>query len=228
MAIILNIETSTTVCSVAVAVNGEVKAWREINDGYSHAEKLEQFILSVLEESQIKVSDLEAISVSKGPGSYTGLRIGVSLAKGMCYGSGILLISVPTLEAMSLDPKLKPHQEALKVPMLDARRMEVYACVLGPLNEVIEPTSAVIIDDSSFTKTMNEHATVFYGPGMEKCKEVLSRHENAIFVADVLPSARYMAAISEKKFENKDVEDVAYFEPFYLKDFVAGKPKKLL
>ena len=228
MAIILNIETSTTVCSVSIAINGKLAALKEVNDGYSHAEQLELLIQSVVKESGIKMNDLQAVSVSKGPGSYTGLRIGVSLAKGICYGAQIPLLSVPTLEAMAQHPILKEDNESHLVPMLDARRMEVYACVLSPNYQVFTPTSAVVIDENSFSSLLEHSKAVFFGPGMEKCKDVLTQHSNANFKDDILPSSAYMAAISEEKFNASQFENTAYFEPFYLKDFVAGKPKKML
>ncbi len=224
---ILNLETSTTVCSVAVSIDGEVKSVHEINEGYSHAEQLEILIQKALQDSEVKMSELDAVSVSKGPGSYTGLRIGVSLAKGICFGAQIPLISVPTLEAISLNPRVRKQDVGLRIPMLDARRMEVYASVLDTQNEWVEKTRAIVIDEGSFTDHLNQKC-FFFGPGMDKCREVLSVHENAHFVKDVLPSAAFMAKISEHRLQYSCFEDVAYFEPFYLKDFVAGKPKKLL
>jgi len=209
-------------------MDGVVKSVHEINEGYSHAEKLEILIQKALKDSKVEMSELEAISVSKGPGSYTGLRIGVSLAKGLCFGANIPLISVPTLEAMALHPKVQAHENTLRIPLLDARRMEVYACVLDEENRVKVPTAAVVIDGQSFTESLDQQQAVFFGPGMEKCKEVLSAHSNARFEDDILPSAAHMASVSEAKFIANEVEDMAYFEPFYLKDFVAGKPKKLL
>lgn len=228
MAKILNLETSTTVCSVSVAIDGAVKSVFEINEGYSHAEQLEVLIQKALVNADLKMNDLQAVSVSKGPGSYTGLRIGVSLAKGICYGANIPLISVPTLEAMALHPKVKANPSTFKIPLLDARRMEVYACVLDDRNSVKIPTAAVVIDERSFLESLEQQSCAFFGPGMEKCRDVLSVHSNACFIADILPSAAYMATVSERKFMANECEDVAYFEPFYLKDFVAGKPKKLL
>ena len=198
MAKILNLETSTTVCSVAVSVNGEVKAVYEVNEGYSHAEQLEILIQKALKKANLKIEDLDAISVSKGPGSYTGLRIGVSLAKGICYGAQIPLISVPTLEAMSLGPKVTAFPNGLRIPMLDARRMEVYACVLNEKNTVVMPTQAIVIDETSFSNYSDQQC-LFFGPGMEKCKETLSISEKAHFIDGILPSAAFMAPISEKK-----------------------------
>ena len=228
MAKILNIETSTTVCSIAIGMDGVPVSVNEINDGYSHAEEIEGLIEKSLKESNLTFKDLDAISVSKGPGSYTGLRIGVSLAKGLCFGLEIPLISVPTLEAMAFHPTVLANPNSLRVPMLDARRMEVYSCVLNAENEVVSETEAVIIDENSYRSFLRNNEVLFFGPGMEKCKEQLSIHKGAIFQDEVLPSAKQMVRISEEKFNSNQLEDVAYFEPFYLKDFVAGKPKKLL
>lgn len=228
MAIILNIETSTTVCSVAIGRNEELVSIHEINDGYSHAEQLELLIAKCLEEASLKISDLDAVSVSKGPGSYTGLRIGVSLAKGICFGANIPLISTPTLASMAFSPKLSETKDMFYVPMLDARRMEVYACVLNQDKEEIQSTSAIVVEENSFAQFLETHPVVFFGPGMDKCKAIIGNSGNAYFVSDILPSAAQMVQISAQKFEAKSFENVAYFEPFYLKDFVAGKPKKLL
>ncbi len=226
MATILNIETSTTVCSVAVGIDGKCISLHEINNGYSHAEELENLVEKALNEAKITLKNLDAVSISKGPGSYTGLRIGVSFSKGLCYGLNIPLISVPTLEAMALHPLLE-NQTATKIPLLDARRMEVYSCALDANNQVITPTQAVVVDETSYQKELQEKV-VFFGPGMEKCRETLETHPNSIFVENILPSARQMAQISEELYGKSSFENVAYFEPFYLKDFVAGKPKKLL
>ncbi len=228
MANILNIETSTTVCSIAIGVDGNCVALNEVNEGYSHAEQIESLIEKSLHEANVNIKDLDAVSVSKGPGSYTGLRIGVSLAKGLSFGLNIPLISVPTLEAMANHPRVLAHTTSFKAPMLDARRMEVYTCILEESNRVFEKTSAVILDEHSFTGVLEKHSLLFFGPGMEKCKAKLAIHDNAVFEDDILPSAQHMVQISEEKLVKKEVEDTAYFEPFYLKDFVAGKPKKLV
>lgn len=228
MAKILNIETSTTVCSIAVGIDGALVSVNEINEGYSHAEQIELLIEKSLAEAGISVNELDAISVSKGPGSYTGLRIGVSISKGLCFGLKKPLISLPTLEAMAMHPNLGSYEKALKTPMLDARRMEVYACVIDSIHETVSSTKAVIIDENSFTEILANNEVVFFGPGMDKCQEVLAVHPNAKFVKGILPSARQMVKISEQKYVNSEFENVAYFEPFYLKDFVAGKPKKML
>jgi tRNA threonylcarbamoyladenosine biosynthesis protein TsaB len=199
-----------------------------VNEGYSHAEQIELLIEKSLKEAKLDVKDLDAVSVSKGPGSYTGLRIGVSIAKGLCFGLNIPLISVPTLDAMANHPNVLAHTHSFKAPMLDARRMEVYACILNDNAGIHQKTAAIVIDENSFIDTLNQHKLLFFGPGMEKCKTQLSIHKNAFFEDDILPSAQQMVQISEEKLLKKDVEDTAYFEPFYLKDFVAGKPKKLV
>ncbi|MGB1004130.1 MAG: tRNA (adenosine(37)-N6)-threonylcarbamoyltransferase complex dimerization subunit type 1 TsaB [Salibacteraceae bacterium] len=227
MAVILNMETSTTVCSVAIGVDGEVKSLKEINDGYSHAEQLEILISEVLKESDVSISNLDAISVSKGPGSYTGLRIGVSFAKGLCFGKNLPLISIPTLESMAVNTKVQKFN-GFKVPMLDARRMEVFTCTFGLNHELLEETNALVLDETSYSNLLKKGSTLFFGPGMEKSKSLLAIHKNAQFLDGVMPSAAYMVKLSEKKFKQRNFENVAYFEPYYLKDFVAGRPKKLL
>lgn len=227
MAVILNMETSTTVCSVAIGVDGEVKSLKEINDGYSHAEQLEILISEVLKESDVSISNLDAISVSKGPGSYTGLRIGVSFAKGLCFGKNLPLISIPTLESMAVNTKVQKFN-GFKVPMLDARRMEVFTCTFGLNHELLEETNALVLDETSYSNLLKKGSTLFFGPGMEKSKSLLAIHKNAQFLDGVMPSAAFMVKLSEKKFKQRNFESVAYFEPYYLKDFVAGRPKKLL
>jgi tRNA threonylcarbamoyladenosine biosynthesis protein TsaB len=227
LATILNIETSTQVCSVALAVDGEVVAIKESNTKNSHAEQITLFCESVVNEAGIAFPDLDAVAVSKGPGSYTGLRIGVSTAKGYCFAIDKPLISVGTLKAMAagmIDVESNP-KVFLYCPMIDARRMEVYAAFFdGELKE-IKPTEAVIVDEHSFSELLSSHKIVFAGDGAPKCREVLSHQQNAVFINGFNPSAAFMAKLSEQKFKQQDFEDVAYFEPFYLKDFVAGIPK---
>lgn len=229
--IILNIESSTTNCSVALGRDGNCIELLEINDGYSHAEKLAPFVDQLLKSHQLKVSDLDAIAVSMGPGSYTGLRIGVSLAKGLCYSANKPLISVPTLQAMCLHPTVKKavvnHQIKLMCPMLDARRMEVYTAVYDLGIDAMEEVQAKILDESSFEGLLNENAVLFFGSGSEKFNNII-KNENAYFADEVWPSAREMCFIAESKFEINAFEDVAYFEPYYLKDFMATTPKKLV
>lgn len=223
MGIILNIETATKNCSVSVSKNEEILSLKELNEGkFSHSEKLHSFILEVLDSAGLSMGDLDAVAVSKGPGSYTGLRIGVSAAKGLCYALNKPLISVPTLENIALQISLK--EDELAVPLLDARRMEVYSAIYDKDHRQIRATEAEIISETSFQGFLKKGIVYFAGDGAEKCKEVI-RHDNARFLSSVYPSAREMAIIAARKFKSEDFEDVAYFEPFYLKDFVAGKPK---
>ena len=222
MATILCIETATTNCSVALSVNGSVIAFKEDNPngsqkGYSHAEKLHGYIEEVLSSANTLKSNLDAIVVSKGPGSYTGLRIGVSAAKGLCFALEIPLLSIPTLQSLSLQIEEK---DTYVIPLLDARRMEVYSAVFFS-EEKIRETKAEIVDENSFSNYLNERKTIFIGDGVSKFKTLCSHH-NAEFIVNKLPSARQMALLSEKKFKANDFEDVAYFEPYYLKDFIAG------
>ena len=228
MALILAFDTATRMCSVALLRDGEVLASRELNDGYSHAEKLTVFAEEVMAETGHTFQQLEAIAVSKGPGSYTGLRIGVSTAKGLCYGSNIPLIALSTLEAMCYQSGLPSIENAWKCPMIDARRMEVYTALFDAQNAAQTPITAEIIDEHSFAKVLAERPVIFFGDGADKCEKVLGAHPNVHFVREVFPSALSFGALVEAKFAAQDFEDVAYFEPFYLKDFVAVKPKKLL
>lgn len=224
MSLILNIETATKNCSVSISRDGKVISLKELNEGkFSHAEKLHSFILDTVKEVGIEIDDLDAVAIGKGPGSYTGLRIGVSAAKGLCYAMNKPLISVPTLEIIALQVPLEKNE--FVVPLLDARRMEVYSGVFDHNYQQIRQTEAEIIDESSFQSFLDQGIVHFAGDGAEKCKELI-KHDNARFVSDVFPSAREMAIVSTTKFKRGDFEDVAYFEPFYLKDFVAGKPKK--
>lgn len=230
MALILNLETATTVCSVSLSKDGQLLAVKEQNGDYSHAENLTLFIEDVIQEADVKLSDVDAIAVSKGPGSYTGLRIGVSTAKGLCYSLNKPLIAISTLQHISLsiseDSKSQiSNLKSLFCPMLDARRMEVYCAMFDSLNNEIRPTTAEIIDEHSFSDLLNNNVIYFFGDGAAKCKNVLSANKNAIFIDDIFPSAKNMISLSEQAFVNKEFEDVAYFEPFYLKDFVAGKKK---
>lgn len=242
MALILNLETATTVCSVSIARNGVLLALKEQNGDYSHAENLTLFIEDVLQQSQVSLADLDAVAVSKGPGSYTGLRIGVSTAKGLCYALNKPLIAVNTLEQLALNVlgrvkaedfkiiKPKPEVTSFFCPMLDARRMEVYCALYDSELRTIYPVSAEIVDEYFFDKIVNlensENCCVyFFGDGASKCKEIVSANKNSFFIPDIIPSATNMIVLSDAAFANKQFEDIAYFEPFYLKDFVAGKKK---
>ena len=223
MATLLNIETTTTNCSVCISRDGEVVFLREVaGQGYSHAENLHKFIREGLESLKMDFNALDAIAVSKGPGSYTGLRIGVSAAKGLCFALDKPLIGLPTLEILALQ---YPQRDGITVPMLDARRMEVYAAMYGPDGEELRETRAEIIDGSSFASELSSSKLYFVGNASSKCSEVIS-HENAHFITHVeYPSAREMAVLAEKRFLDQQFEDVAYFEPFYLKDFMAPKKR---
>ncbi|WGH74471.1 tRNA (adenosine(37)-N6)-threonylcarbamoyltransferase complex dimerization subunit type 1 TsaB [Tenacibaculum tangerinum] len=222
MVAILNIETATKNCSVSIASDGEILAIQELNDGnYSHAEKLHPFIQQVIKEAKLSFDEIDAIAVSKGPGSYTGLRIGVSAAKGLCFALGKPLIAVETLQSLAC----KVHvDEGLIVPMLDARRMEVYAAVYNANYEQVREIKAEIINNDSFKEYLSQGKVYFIGDGTAKCKEVIT-HKNAVFIDREFPSAKEMANRSFDKYKKNDIEDVAYFEPFYLKDFVATPEK---
>lgn len=218
MATILCLETATTNCSVALSVNGSVVAIEEdSNNLYSHAEKLHAFVEKVCAEASVSIQELDAIAVSMGPGSYTGLRIGVSAAKGLCFALEIPLISISTLE--SLASQISAETKFV-VPMLDARRMEVYAAVFSD-NKQVRKTMAEIIVSDSFLEYLEQDAVTFVGSGVEKFKSVCN-HSNAVFVENKLPSACQMAKLAEAKYKISDTEDVAYFEPYYLKDFITS------
>ncbi|MDH5413045.1 MAG: tRNA (adenosine(37)-N6)-threonylcarbamoyltransferase complex dimerization subunit type 1 TsaB [Flavobacteriaceae bacterium] len=223
MTLILNIETATKNCSVSLADGKNLLLLKEVNDGsYSHGEMLHVYIDEVIKKARKNLNDLDAVAVSKGPGSYTGLRIGVSAAKGLCYSLDVPLISVSTLA--SLASILKVEKDALIIPLLDARRMEVYSCIYDSDYHQIRGIKAEIITENSFATYLDKGKVYFLGDGANKCKETII-HKNAIFLDNYFPSAKEMVYFSSQKFENKDFEDVAYFEPFYLKDFIAIKSK---
>ncbi|WP_037317432.1 tRNA (adenosine(37)-N6)-threonylcarbamoyltransferase complex dimerization subunit type 1 TsaB [Salegentibacter sp. Hel_I_6] len=218
MALILCLETATTNCSLALSKDGTLLALKEDkSNNYSHAEKLHVFIDEVLKENDLSVADLDAIAVSKGPGSYTGLRIGVSTAKGLCFSLDIPLISIATLTALSAQVK---SEKGFVIPMLDARRMEVYSAVFDAELKIRE-TKAEVLDENSFLDYLEKAKTIFIGNGVEKFQEICT-HPNAEFMVDKLPSAKEMCSLAEAKYKISDTEDVAYFEPYYLKDFIAG------
>ena len=220
---ILSLETTTTNCSVSLSENGKTIVLKEDNDkSYSHAERLHVYIDAVLKEANVSASNLNAIAISKGPGSYTGLRIGVSAAKGLCFALDKPLISVATLEALAHQIELS---EGCIVSMLDARRMEVYSAIFNSNHKQIRETQAQILDETSFAKYLEKGLVYFIGNGVEKTKTLI-QHPNARFVEGKLPSANEMGALAYSKQKISDTEDVAYFEPYYLKDFVALKPKK--
>lgn len=216
MAIILCLETATTNCSVAISVNGEVIGLREVNNKkHSHAEKLHVFIEELLKETLIEKHQLNAIAVSKGPGSYTGLRIGVSAAKGLSFALDIPLISIPTLQSLA---KQVTCTDCYIVPMIDARRMEVYSAVYDSKNNQVRKTQAEVLNVDSFSNYLSDKKTIFLGDGAEKFKD-LCQHQNAHFLEDRFPSANDMGGLAEHKYKISDIEDVAYFEPYYFKEF---------
>ena len=222
MGYILNIETATKNCSVALAKEGEIVLCKEIaEEGYSHAERLHVFIEEIIKEAGISLSDLSAIAVSQGPGSYTGLRIGVSAAKGLCFALEIPLIAVDTLQVLASQVNVA---DGLIVPMIDARRMEVYSAIFSPKFDKKREILAEIIDGDSFSDRSEK--LYFVGDCAEKCKSVLIK-ENHLFLEDIkYPSAKQMSILSYQKFKTNDTVDVAYFEPYYLKDFMVTTPKK--
>ena len=226
MSLILNIETTTKNCSVCLSKNGQLLAIREYNEGqYSHAEKLHVFIDEVLKEANKSVQELDAIAVSKGPGSFTGLRIGVSTAKGLCFSLDKPLLSVSTLK--SLAQAIIIEKDAVIIPLLDARRMEVYSAVFDANYHQLREILAEVIDEHSFVDFLNKGKVYFLGDGAEKCNTLI-KHENAVFLNNHFPSSKQMVELSYNKYKKNDIEDVAYFEPFYLKDFLLTKSKKKL
>lgn len=225
MALILNIDTSTSVCSVALSRDGQLLALKENGEGLNHSLLLGTYIDDMLEENRLTAGMLDAVSVSMGPGSYTGLRIGVSMAKGLCYGASRPLIAVDTLRALAQSVSRRIGEDALYCPMIDARRMEVYTALFDKDNRPVLDTKAEIIDENSFREILREHTVYFFGNGSDKIKTVLTS-PHARFLPDVETSAANMIQLAEQKYKARDFEDVAYFEPFYLKDFIATTPKK--
>ena len=219
---ILHIETSTKNCSIAISRNSELLCLcEEYDENYGHSEKLHQFVNWALEGAEISLKELDAVCVSKGPGSYTGLRIGVSAAKGFCFGLNIPLLSLNSLEILA---QTQINQDFdLIIPMIDARRMEVYTANFDGNGKMISAIEAKILDETSFQEFADKKM-VFVGDGVEKSKEILNL-PNAEFKLGIHPSAKNMIRLAEKKFNQKELEDVAYFEPFYLKEFVTGTKK---
>lgn len=222
MPLILNIETSTTLCSVSLAKAGKILASKEVNEGYTHAENLHVFIEEVLTIAKISAKDLNAVAVGSGPGSYTGLRIGVSAAKGLAYALQIPLIAINTLQIMSAMATRESKSDGLFCAMLDARRMEVYTAIFDKDLNTIKETSAQILPEAlSFFDTGKP--IYFFGDGMPKCREILKQIPQASFIENIVPSASALAELSYQKHKNGQFEDVAYFEPFYLKNFLINK-----
>lgn len=223
MALILCIETATRSCSVALAKDGNLLHFKEeISDKYSHSEQLTSFVESLLKKHNIGFPDLDAVAVSKGPGSYTGLRIGVSTAKGLCYALDKPLIGISTLKAMASGIE-KKYPNKLYCPMIDARRMEVYMAFFQAGKQLTN-IEAHIVEKDSFSKMLVKGEVLFFGDGAEKCQGIFS-HANATFINNVYPSAKDMVVIAENTFIQQQFENIAYFEPYYLKEFVAGSKK---
>ena len=227
MSLILQIETATTVCSVALSENGSVLAHKEVQQRNIHAEAITVFIDEILKDAGKQYHELKAVTVSCGPGSYTGLRIGISVAKGLCFALDIPLIAVETLEAMTdgliVQNTFDDQTDLLLCPMIDARRMEVFTAVFNAKGERIRPTSAEIIDENSFDDLLKTHKIIFFGDGAVKCSEVLGKNPYVQIIPGFLNSAVHLTKKATEKYGSKSFEDVAYFEPYYLKDFIAGK-----
>lgn len=229
MALILNFDTSTKVCSVTLAEDKKILSFRENDEGRNHASLLTVFIDEVLKEAGKSTSDLDAIAVSKGPGSYTGLRIGISTAKGMAYALNIPVMAIPTLKIMAYG-YLAHHavdEDTLLCPMIDARRMEVYTEFYTQKLEVFRKVGADIIETDSYRDIRNKYKMIFFGDGASKCENILEGNEIVIDKSYKI-SSLHMPALSKESFEQRNFENVAYFEPFYLKNFVATTPKKKL
>ena len=223
---ILCIETATSICSVALCNDDTILSFRETSVGFSHAEKLTVFISEVLNEASIKLNNLDAVAVSSGPGSYTGLRIGVSVAKGLCFAADIPLIGISTLEAMTVGAltHINPTKEdSLFCPMIDARRMEVYCALFNSKLKGIQPIEAKIVTPEFYSDISEFREIFFFGDGAEKCSSIL--HPPFLFLPDVFPSAMHMVGLANIKLKAKEFKNLALFEPFYLKEYNAGKNK---
>jgi tRNA threonylcarbamoyladenosine biosynthesis protein TsaB len=226
MSLILQIETATTVCSVALAENGTVLAYREMDQRNVHAEVITVFIDELFKTVNKQYDNLDAIAVSCGPGSYTGLRIGVSVAKGLCFALDKPLIAIETLESMAdgiVAQRIFDDPDILLCPMIDARRMEVFTAVFDINSNRIKSTSAEIIDENSFSDLLQTKKILFFGDGAEKCRDVLSGNTNAQVISGFQNSSTHLTKTAAEKYLTKDFGDTAYFEPYYLKDFIAGK-----
>ena len=229
MSTILHIETSTDVCSVAVSEDSQVIFQQDDHSGPNHAERLGTMVDEALSFTDNHAIPFDAVAVSCGPGSYTGLRIGVSMAKGICYGRDLKLIAVPTLELLCVPVLLReiPEDDALLCPMLDARRMEVYAGIYTRALKPVREIGADVVTTETYKEYLDAHPVYFFGNGAKKCMDTI-HHPNAHLIEGIEPLAKWMQPLAERRFLNEQFEDVAYFVPYYLKDFVAKKPKGLL
>jgi len=225
MAYILHIDSTTKVCSIALSKEDELVQLVELDsDGLAHSEKLHLFIEECLEKANIKPRDLNAVSVSKGPGSYTGLRIGVSAAKGLCYGLNIPLIAIDTLKEMANSVSLEVESNAVLIPMIDARRIEVF-CSIHQSGEIVKPVHSRVLDEEPFKEIYSENV-YYFGDGAEKAQ--IHVNPNWKYLPEPKTTSKNLIPLVWEKFQNKNFEDVAYFEPSYHKEFKAGKPKKIL
>lgn len=225
MPTIIHIETATEVCSCTLSVADEIIVSKKNNDKLAHSTSLGVFVEEIMQVVRENDMEVNAISVSSGPGSYTGLRIGVSQAKGLSYGLNVPLISIPTPLIMAYSVKYKVSPETLLCPMIDARRMEVYAALYNSSLETVKEIDAQILDENSYSEILSEQKVCFFGNGAKKFMDIID-NENAIFIDDVYPQASSMVQLAIEKFNKKDFVDTAYFEPFYLKEFNATIPKK--
>jgi tRNA threonylcarbamoyladenosine biosynthesis protein TsaB len=225
--LVLSLDTSTRGCSVAVHQNNELLACYELFTDKSSSGMLTTLIQNTVEHAGFQLSDIDVVAVAKGPGSYTGLRIGVSTAKGLCFALDKPLVSVNTLEAMAAQLRGSLPVDYLLCPMIDARRMEVYCAIFDQQLNPIQTTQALIIDENSFLELLTKQKIVFFGDGADKCKTVLGANPNAVFMPNtIFPSAKTIGHIASKAIDNQQFEDIETFEPFYLKDFVGTTPRK--
>ena len=224
----LMIDTATSNCSVAVAEDETLINVNEENEKNIHSSKLTTFIEKAVKESGLEMEDLDAVVVGKGPGSYTGLRIGVTTAKSIAYSLNIDLVAVNSLYSMAAAAQMEAMDfDAFYCPMLDARRMEVYTAVFDQYLEIKQPINAVVVDENTFKELLADNVVYFAGEGMPKCRELLNKYNNAKFLENIWPSAPYMVNVAFRKLQRSETEDVETFEPFYLKSFVANEPNKM-
>jgi tRNA threonylcarbamoyladenosine biosynthesis protein TsaB len=228
MSLILSIETATKTCSVALHEKGNLIGSQELKVDKSHSKYLAPMIRDVFNRAQKDWQELSAVAISKGPGSYTGLRIGTSTAKGICYAIDIPLIAINTLLSMCYMANETNNAGHYLCPMLDARRMEVYALIADKNLKIIQETKAIIINEPPFKKELDHYPVIFFGEGMPKARSILEKHPNALFLDNVYPHANTVGYLAQEKYQKQDFENLEVFEPFYLKDFIATVPRKLI
>lgn len=226
MSLILSLDSSTTICSVAIHSGTKLLGSQEIHEGQAHAEKLGPLIKHVLEITSVSVDELDAIAICSGPGSYTGLRIGTSTAKGLCYSLNIPLLAVDVLTVMAYQVLKQTISATVLCPMIDARRMEVYCSLFDDSLRMLGPIEAKVIDENSFSEILNDGKVVFFGNGAEKCSSILS-HPNAVFLEGIYPSAESLGDLAFLKFDKGQLEDLIHFEPMYLKEFLIKKSSNI-